>query len=220
MKISKALLLPVLLTMGTLLFSGEKGSHDLNGDHKEEGKKPTGFYVGTDIGYNIVFNIHSIRQLGAPGGTSINYRGRGSFVYAFNAGYQWSNYRAEVLGSLLNSQVDFNDVLSYLRDWTIMARGLYDFDIPVSGLAPYLGFQMGAYVNDPDTIIPKQGAYAPIKSGSAFAYGSVIGLRYNMVEGLYIHGEWNGVTTLDINNGRFTYNVTANTFLGGLKYKF
>lgn len=180
---------------------------------------PSGFYVGVDLGYNLVLNINSVKTIYDQAGAGVNYKGRGSFVYAFNAGYQMRNYRFEVLGSLLNSRVSFNGNTTHLRDWTVMPRGIYDFTTGVTGFFPYLGLQIGAYGVNPDN--PKYfGIQAPMQSGTVFAYGPIFGVRYNLIYGLYIHGEWNSVTTLELKSNNYSFRVNTNTFLGGLKYKF
>ena len=157
-------------------------------------------------------------------GTGVNYRGKTSFVYAFNAGYQVKNYRAEVVGSLLNSRVEYRDLITHLQDWTVLARGLYDFDINLSGFAPYLGVQLGVYAANPQNNVPNLGIKAPLPKGAAFSYGPIFGIRYNLLQKLCMHVEWNSVSSLDINktilNNNYTYRVTAQTFLFGLKYRF
>ena len=180
---------------------------------------PSGFYIGVDLGYNTVLNVHSVRKIVGHGGSGVVYKGNGSFVYAFNAGYQHENYRIEVLGSLLNSRVEYSGNTHYMRDWSIMARGLYDFSTCWTGFFPYLGLQLGDYTCNPQN--PNVfGVQVPIQKGSAFAYGPIFGLRYNIIAGLYIHGEWNSITTLAITKNDYSFRVNTNTFLGGLKYRF
>ena len=92
-----------------------------------------------------------------------------------------------------------------MRDWTLMSRGLYDLDINLSGFIPYLGLQIGVYAANPRNNTPFLGIKVSLVKGAAFAYGPIFGIRYNLLQKLCMHIEWNSVNSLDIGKRIGTY---------------
>ncbi|MDX5931900.1 OmpA family protein [Acidiphilium acidophilum] len=148
----------------------------------------TGPYVSAGLGYNVM-NSRKVESY-AINGVSTNLGGKALFSNGFTGeasiGYGFGNgFRVELEGDYFNNQVKKLDVgpnqfvaSGNEKKFGAMVNGLYDFDIGIPYLYPFIGAGVGYQFLDWRNVeIPGTGSYINGTPGS-FAYQGIVGMSF------------------------------------------
>jgi OOP family OmpA-OmpF porin len=198
-----------------------------------------GLYVGVGAGYNLPVGIGATTNLVVPS-TSTNLTTTGGFVGLASVGYGLGNgMRFEIEGNYRQGNVDgatgplVTGANGRLRTYAAMANALFDMDVGLPWLYPYIGGGLGyAWTNFGNVML--SGPAAPLgatvnSTQGSFAFQAIGGLSFPMpgVPGLSLTTEYRffgvpGDETFAIPTGneirlRGQYN---HSFLFGVHYAF
>ena len=196
-----------------------------------------GFYIGGGAGYHLPLDIKVVTPPGSP---SANLRTSGSFIGLGSAGYGLGNgLRFELEGGV--QQTGLSSVASpgvtgtvggNLRTYTAMANVMFDMDIGVNWLYPYVGAGVGYGWSSPQnmTITSPFGRSSISGTSGGLAAQGIGGVSFPMpnMPGLSLTAEYRFFHMEGTQKFR---NVTAGTtfvtdsqnshnFLFGVRYAF
>jgi OOP family OmpA-OmpF porin len=201
-----------------------------------------GLYVGAGAGYNLLTAVDAQPNVSGAPGTTIHPSGGvialGSVGYGLGNGIRFElegNFR-QANGTGVSSPVP-QTINSTLRTYGVMANALFDMDIGVPWLFPYLGGGAGyAWTHaDPLTITPVAGRVDTANDTAGnFAFQVIAGLSFPVpnVPGLSLASEYRffgetGKETFGstLNPGAIASSVTLrhqydHGFLLGVRYAF
>ena len=198
-----------------------------------------GIYIGAGAGYNLPNAIGATTNLVLPS-TSTDLKTTGGFVGLASVGYALGNgMRFEIEGNYRRGNVNgatgplVTDATGKLQTYAVMANALFDLDVGVPWLYPYLGGGVGyAWTHLGNVILsgPTLPFSAAANSTKAnFAFQAIGGLSFPMprVPGLSLTTEYRffgvpGNETFAVPTGneiklRGEYN---HSFLLGVRYAF
>jgi len=201
-----------------------------------------GLYIGAGAGYNLPQTVHAHPSV--AGARSATLEPDGGLVALGSIGYGLGNgMRFEVEGnfrqgdvSRLSSPVP-QTVSGRLRTYGVMVNALFDMDIGVSWLYPYVGGGVGYAWTNPDglAITPVAGFTDNLRGTQGnFAFQTIGGLSFPMpgVPGLSLSSEYRfyavtgrGSFDSTLNPGAVASSVTLehqyhHSFLLGVRYAF
>lgn len=208
--------------------------------HAAKAQPVTGFYLSGGVGENFLRNqrVKSIYADGvsAPGAAHIMYNngftGEASFGYGFGDGV-----RVEVEGSFAsnqNAKVGYADTQAYAsgqqRKWGIFTNALYDFNVGLPYLYPYLGAGVGWQDENLNNF--SSGGVTGNKTKATLAYQGIAGIavpipnnpnlsvtleyRYVALIGAgKVNGSFGGIPVVAKVQGE-----SNNEFLLGVRYAF
>jgi len=198
-----------------------------------------GIYIGADAGYNLPVDIGATTNLVLPS-TSTNLKTTGGFVGLASVGYGLGNgMRFEIEGNYRRGNISgatgplVTDATGRLQTYAVMANALFDMDIGMPWLYPYIGGGVGyAWTNLGNVILsgPATPFGATVNSTKGnFGFQAIGGLSFPMprVPGLSLTTEYRffgvpGNETFAVSTGdeiklRGQYN---HSFLLGVRYAF
>jgi opacity protein-like surface antigen len=198
-----------------------------------------GIYIGAGAGYNLPVDIGATTNLVLPS-TSTNLKTTGGFVGLASVGYGLGNgMRFEIEGNYRRGNINgatgpfVTDATGKLQTYAVMANALFDMDIRMPWLYPYIGGGVGyAWTNLGNVILsgPATPFGATVNSTKGnFAFQAIGGLSFPMprVPGLSLTTEYRffgvpGNETFAVSTGneiklRGQYN---HSFLLGVRYAF
>ena len=198
-----------------------------------------GIYIGAGAGYNLPIDIGATTNLVLPS-TSTDLKTTGGFVGLASVGYGLGNgMRFEIEGNYRRGNVNgatgplVTDATGRLQTYAVMANALFDLDVGVPWLYPYLGGGVGyAWTHLGNVLLsgPTLPFSAAANSTKAnFAFQAIGGLSFPMprVPGLSLTTEYRffgvpGNETFAVPTGneiklRGQYN---HSFLLGVRYAF
>ena len=198
-----------------------------------------GIYIGAGAGYNLPVDIGATINLVLPF-TSTDLKTTGGFVGLASVGYGLGNgMRFEIEGNYRRGNISgatgplVTDATGRLQTYAVMANALFDMDIGMPWLYPYIGGGVGyAWTNLGNVILsgPATPFGATVNSTKGnFAFQAIGGLSFPMprVPGLSLTTEYRffgvpGNETFAVSTGdeiklRGQYN---HSFLLGVRYAF
>jgi opacity protein-like surface antigen len=198
-----------------------------------------GIYIGAGAGYNLPIDIGATTNLVLPS-TSTDLKTTGGFVGLASVGYGFGNgMRFEIEGNYRQGNINgatgpfVTDATGKLHTYAVMANALFDMDIGLPWLYPYIGGGVGyAWTNLGNVILsgPATPFGATVNSTQGnFAFQAIGGLSFPMprVPGLSLTTEYRffgvpGDETFAVPTGneiklRGQYN---HSFLFGVRYAF